>query len=261
MVPTEEQLSQVADMKYGSPGLAGWGPRLRRRFGYHTPDDWYEAVLANLVGPGTAWLDVGCGRDILPFSPAGSRRLADACLSLTGVDPSDNIDENPYLQHRAKCRLEEFATEERFDLITLRMVVEHITNPEAATAALSRLCKSGGRVLIYTVDKWSPVSLVSAMTPLSFHHRVKHLLWEGEEKDTFPTAYLMNTRRRLQALMANAGFKEERFLVLSDTRTTNRFKLLNVMELATWRALRAVGVDYPERCLLGLYVRQEDKPR
>jgi 2-polyprenyl-3-methyl-5-hydroxy-6-metoxy-1,4-benzoquinol methylase len=256
MVPTEEQLSQVAELKYGSLDQAGWGPRLRRDFGYHTPDDWYEAVLSNLVSPATAWLDVGCGRDLLPFSPAGSRRLADNCLSLTGVDPSDNIDENPYLQHRAKCSLEDFVTDERFDLITLRMVVEHITHPELATAALSRLCKAGGRVLIYTVDKWSPVSLVSAITPLSFHHRVKRLLWEGEEKDTFPTAYLMNTRRRLADLMSAAGFKEEGFLILSDTRTTNRFKLLNILELAAWRALQAVGVHYPERCLLGIYRKE-----
>jgi 2-polyprenyl-3-methyl-5-hydroxy-6-metoxy-1,4-benzoquinol methylase len=253
MFVTEADLSAVAQAKYGDLAEAGWGPRLRKRFGYYTPDDYYEAALNNLAGPETRWLDVGCGREILPFSPVASRALSVRVKSLTGVDPSDNIDDNPYLHHRAKCMLEDFQSDEPFDLISLRMVVEHVTNPEAAVGALARLCRSGGRVLIYTVDKHSPVSLVSAATPMAFHHRVKGFLWGGDERDTFPTAYLMNTRRRLASLMSAAGFEEEHFCILSDTRSTNRFYALNVVELALWRALRAVGLDYPEKCLLGVY--------
>ena len=252
---TQAQVADVAAEKYGDLAAGGWGPRLRHRFGYFTPDDWYEAMLASLVGAETDWLDVGCGREILPFSPAGSRALAGRCRSLTGVDPSDNIDENPYLQHRHQCTLEAFAADEGFDLVTLRMVVEHITAPGAAAAALGRLCRPGGRVLIYTVDKWSPVSLVSAMTPLRFHHLVKRFLWGGDEKDTFPTAYLMNTRRGLASLMAGAGFVEEDFRTLGDTRATNRFRVLNTAELLLWRGLRALRLDYPEKCLLGVYRR------
>jgi 2-polyprenyl-3-methyl-5-hydroxy-6-metoxy-1,4-benzoquinol methylase len=255
MFVLESDLSVVAMEKYGDLAQAGWGPRLRRRFGYYTPDDYYEAALNKLAGPETRWLDVGCGREILPFSPAASRALSARVKSLTGVDPSDNIDDNPYLHHRAKCMLEDFYSDEPFDLISLRMVVEHVTDPPAAAGALARLCRIGGRVLIYTVDKYSPVSLVSAATPIAFHHRVKGFLWGGEERDTFPTAYLMNTRGRLASLMSAAGFEEEHFCTLSDTRTTNRFYVLNVVELALWRACRAVGLDYPEKCLLGVYRR------
>ncbi len=251
-----DQLAKVTALKYGDLTQAGWGPRLRDRFGYFTPDDLYEAKVWSLVRPETDWLDVGCGRDIFPSNQAAARLLADRCASLTGLDPSDNIDDNPYLDHRAKCMLEAFDAPQGFDLITLRMVVEHITQPEAATAALARLCRPGGHVVIYTVDKWSPVSMVSALTPIAFHHRMKALLWHGEEKDTFPTAYLMNTRRRLDRLMSAAGFAEESFQALPDTRTTLRFKLLNTLELSLWRGLRAIGIDYPEKCLLGVYRRQ-----
>ena len=253
MVLTNQQVSDVAACKYGDLAEAGWGPRLRHSFGYFTPDDWYEAMVSSLVGPGTSWLDVGCGREVLPSNPRAARRLADRCLSLTGLDPSDNIDENPFLHHRAKCTLEAFDAPEPFDVITLRMVVEHLTNPEAAVQALSRLCKPGGQVVIYTVDKWSPISLVSALTPMSFHHRMKHLLWRAEEKDTFPATYLMNTRRRLATLMSAEGFIEADFLNLADTRTTSRFRLLNTVELAIWRGLRSIGVVYPEKCLMGVY--------
>jgi 2-polyprenyl-3-methyl-5-hydroxy-6-metoxy-1,4-benzoquinol methylase len=253
MEVTPDQLQQVAAAKYGNLAEGGWGPRLRARFGHYTPDDWYEALLTSLVGPTTRWLDVGCGREILPFSPEGARSLSQRCASLTGLDPSDNIDDNPYVHHRAKCMLEDFAPAEKFDLVTLRMVVEHITAPQSAAAALSRLCAAGGLVLIYTVDKYSPVSLVSAFTPMSVHHAIKYWLWRSEERDTFPTAYLMNTRASLASLMSENGFAEAAFFTLSDTRTTNRFWLLNVIELLIWRGLRAVGLDYPEKCLMGVY--------
>lgn len=255
MLPTAQHISQVTALKYGDLATAGWGPRLRERFGYFTPDDWYEATVWNLVRPESDWLDVGCGRDIFPSNAAAARLLAERCHSLTGLDPSDNIDENPFLHHRAKCLLQDFQAPQPFDLVTLRMVVEHITAPQEAAAALGRLTRPGGHVVIYTVHKYSPVSLVSAVTPLSFHHRMKALLWEGEEKDTFPTAYRMNTRSRLAGLMREAGFAEASFRSLPDTRTTNRFRALNTLELGLWRTLRAVGLGYPENCLLGVYRR------
>ena len=256
MVLTEEHAARVAALKYGDLAAAGWGPRLRHRFGYFTPDDWYEAMLSVLVTQETHWLDVGCGRELVPFSPAGARLLAQRCKSLTGIDPSDNINENPYLQHRIKAKLEDFETTETFDLITLRMVVEHITTPEAAVAALSRLSRTGTKILIYTVDKFSPVALAAAVTPLSVHVQMKQLLWQGSEKDTFPTAYLMNTRGRLAALMTAGGFVEVDFRTLADTRTTSGFRVLNTLELSAWRVLRSIGVQYPERCLLGVYEKQ-----
>ena len=253
---TEDRVARITAAKYGDLAAAGWGPRLRSAFGYFTPDDWYEACLDALVGPQTRWLDVGCGRDIVPFSPIGSRALADRCELLTGIDPSDNIDHNPFLDVAVKSRLEDYRAARPFDLITLRMVAEHITEPGRAVAALQRLCAPGGAVLIYTVDKWSPVSLLAACTPMSFHHRAKNILWESEERDSFPTIFLMNTRGVLRDLMASAGFQEESFMALSDTRTTNRFRPLNVMELLLWRALRAIGMNYPEQCLLGLYKKR-----
>ena len=253
MMVTLEQVSALADLKYGDVAKGGWGPRLNRRFGYFTPDDWYEALVWNMVTASTEWLDVGCGRAMFPSNPAASKALAERCKSLTGLDPSDNIQDNPYLQHRAQCMLEDFAAPGRYDLITMRMVVEHISAPAAAAAALARLCKPGGHVVIYTVDKWSPVSLVSGWTSLGFHHRVKAVLWGGEERDTFPTTYLMNTRRTLATLLAGAGFVEQSFQRLPDTRVTNRFRVPHAAELVLWRALSSAGLGYPENCLLGIY--------
>jgi 2-polyprenyl-3-methyl-5-hydroxy-6-metoxy-1,4-benzoquinol methylase len=250
-------VAALAALKYGDLAHGGWAPRLRARFGYYTPDDWYEAHVWGLITSETDWLDVGCGRALFPSNAAAARVLAARCKSLTGLDPSDNIDDNPFLHHRAKCMLENFHPGRQYDLITMRMVAEHVADPAAAVAALARLTRPGGRVVIYTVNKWSPVSLVSAVTPMSVHHAVKSVLWGGEARDNFPTEYKMNTRATLRDLFSRAGFSEQHFAYLCDTRVTGRWRAANFVELALWRLLRAVGLTYPENCLLGVYERKE----
>lgn len=241
-------------LKYGKPGERNWGPRFRATAGYLTPDDIYEQTICDLVTPGTDWLDVGCGRDLFPHNRKTAAILAARCHSLTGIDPSPNVFENELLQHRYQCMPEDFNPGLRYDLITLRMVAEHVTHPMQMAGSLARLIRPGGRVVIYTVNKWSPVSLIAAVTPLSFHHAVKHLLWNTEEKDTFPTAYLMNTRKTLDHVFQTAGFREESFRYLDDARSFQQFKLSNILELAAWRLFKAFGLRYPENCLLGTYV-------
>ena len=95
----------------------------------------------------TVWLDVGCGRSIFPHTRAAAKLLAERCQRLVGLDPSDNIRDNDIVHERAQCRLEDYVAE-----------------PEGAIAALSRLIAPGGRVVVFTVDKWAPVTILSGPT-------------------------------------------------------------------------------------------------
>ena len=135
------------------------------------------------------------------------------------------------------------------------MVAEHIDDPESSISALARLVKPQGLVIVYTINQWSPLSLVSWLTPFWIHHPIKHLLWKTEEKDTFPVVYKMNSRRRLRHLFEQGGFRELHFAYLDDCRTFHRFRPLNYLELSLWRLLQAEGICYPENCLLGIYQR------
>jgi 2-polyprenyl-3-methyl-5-hydroxy-6-metoxy-1,4-benzoquinol methylase len=255
---TQEHLREVFARKY-TDGM-GWGPAQRLKFGYFNPDDKYEATVDSLVTPDTEWLDVGCGRDIFPSNFALAKVLSKRCKLLVGLDPSENIDENPLLHERFRGFLEDYQTGRRFDLITLRMVAEHIANPDSAAAALSRLCKPGGKVVIYTVYKWSPVTIISAAAPFQLHHKVKKVIWQTEEKDTFPTEYRMNTRQALRKLFARAGFGEFTFAYLDDCRSLARWKWTNFLELSFWKVLNFLGLHYPEVCLLGLYQKAVVQP-
>ena len=247
------RLPEVLALKYGSLSSAGWSPRLRAAFSYITPDDWYEAMVFDLVTPETWWLDVGCGRAVFPANAGAATALAARCQRLIGIDPSDNVYENDVVHERVNTSLERYHPDRQFDLVTLRMVVEHIEDPPAAIEALARLTAPGGRVVVYTVDKWSPASKVAAMTSLRVHHAAKRVLWRTEERDTFPTVYRMNTRRTLARLFSGAGFREESFQRLDDCRAFARWWITSAGELALWRLLRGVGLPYPEACLLGTY--------
>jgi hypothetical protein len=47
--------------------------------------------------------------------------------------------------------------------------------------------------------------------------------------------------------------KEAAFLRLDDCRTFARFEALSKCEMLGMRACRALGLPYPEHCLLGIY--------
>jgi hypothetical protein len=47
--------------------------------------------------------------------------------------------------------------------------------------------------------------------------------------------------------------REAAFVRLDDCRTFARFRSLSELELQAMRSCRALGLPYPEHCLLGIY--------
>lgn len=257
LTPTLEELKSVFQMKHGALELMGREPRTRYHAEYFTPDDWYEAVVAKLIVSGCLWIDVGGGRDVFPTNPELARNLAARCRSLVAMDPSDTLDDNEFAHVQVKCRVEDYAGSEKFDVATLRMVAEHIDNVQATVGVLSRIVRPGGLVVIYTINKWSPVSAVSWLTPFFLHHWIKRLVWGTNREDTFPVTYRMNTRKDLLRIFQGAGFQELDFRYLADCMVFHRFRWLHAVELSLWSVLCRMNWRYPENCLLALYRREE----
>jgi len=242
-------------LRYGEPATLGWGPRMRLHFGYFSPDVFYEALVAKLITPNVEWLDVGCGRGIFPSNQRLAQILSERCGLLVGLDPDDTIDENPYVHRRIKSQIADYPDDQTFDVVTLRMVAEHITDPEAALSSLARLTRPGGRLVIYTINKFSPVSIAAMIIPHRLHHSIKRLLWKTEERDTFPVAYRMNTKKTLAGFFESNGFRLLHFAHLADCQVLGRFRFLHFLELLLWRLCRSIGLNYPENCLLAVFER------
>jgi len=251
--PSLATLEQIFQVKYAEALKTAWSPRMRWRFRYFSPEEHYEALVAQAVTPNTHWLDVGCGRFMFPSNPSLAQTLAQRCRRLVGVDPDATIQENPYVHEKVQGLITDYQPQERFDLITLRMVAEHVTDPEATVSRIVDLLRPGGRAIVYTVFKWSPAAVLARAVPFGAHHAIKRVLWSSEEKDTFPVAILMNTRATLDRLFGSRACVERLFLYLDDCRVLGRFRLGMASELSLWRLLRTVGLRYPELCIVGVY--------
>ena len=252
-LPTSSDLDLLFRQKYGDPTTVGWSPRRRYQFGYFLPSDMYEALVRSLTFERCSWIDIGGGHNIFPENPDLARMLVARCATVVAVDPSENVLRNAFANERVQRAIEDYAANRRFDLATLRMVAEHIADPAAAGQALSRLVEPGGVVVVLTVNRWSPLTILSALTPLSLHHALKRVFWGSAEEDTFPVQYRMNTRKALRGVLDPAGFDEILFAYLDDLSTWGRFRWMNYLEHVGRVACRRVGLPYPENCLLGVY--------
>ena len=254
--PVPEELDRVVNLKHGPLEQTGWGPQMRNRFGYYLPGEWYEGVVGNLVSPKTRWLDVGCGRFLFPNNPRLSSELSSRCTLLRGVDPDPTILENPYVHESVQISIDDYQGDRTFDLITLRMVAEHIQSPNNLMQRINEIAVPGCRVVIFTIFQWSPIPILTKLIPFSLHHAIKKVLWGTEEKDTFPVAYKMNTRRELNKVFESNGFRECFFSYLDDCSGFGRFRFLSFCELSLRQMLNAMGLHYPEVCLLGVYQKE-----
>ena len=256
MAPTDEELRRIFDGKYSGQQDLGWGPRTRIRFGHFSPDEHYETLIGSLVAPGCSWIDIGCGRDIFPSNPGLALELSKRARHVFGVDSDQNIDENPFLTESYRGTLETCQTDRKFDLVTMRMVAEHIENQAAVAQRTFRLANDGAVVVVFTPNKWSPMPILTRLTSLDMHHYLKRFLWRTEERDTFPIQYKLNTRSDIKRHFEAAGFSEIHFQYLDDCRTFNRFRILNLLELTVWKSLNAIRIRYPENCLLAVFKKK-----
>ena len=255
MMPDNFALESYVCSKYGSPSDMGESPRLRYGKRYVAADDVYEALITKLITASTRWLDVGCGRDLFPSNREGARQIAARAACLVGVDPDENIRENDLLTDCFQGAIEDFESPEPFTLVTLRMVAEHVLEPERCVENLARLTTAGGLVVIYTPWKWAPMSLAASIVPFAWHNRLKRLIWDSEPQDTFPTAYYMNTRRDLIDLFTKFGFSESLFSQIDDCSVLTRYRWLNYIEITIRNVFCRLNIVYPEYCVLAAFRR------
>jgi 2-polyprenyl-3-methyl-5-hydroxy-6-metoxy-1,4-benzoquinol methylase len=258
-LPDASSLRQMFHRRYGPQHALGWGPRLRQSCNYYTPDDIYESLVAGLIVKGMSWLDVGCGRELFPNNLGLAEILSKRCEKLTGVDPDPTLEENPWVHEKIQGGIDTFDGEGGFDLVTMRMVAEHIADPSACVKSIARALRPGGLAVVYTVSAISPMPLLTCLAPMGLRHVVKSWLWGTQPKDTFPTCFKMNSRSVLMRQFLAVGMKEETFMRLDDCRTFAKFQMMSKIEMKLMRACRAIGMPYPEHCLLGIYRKQMPK--
>ena len=122
-------------------------------------------------------LDVGCG------TGRHTIRLAQAGAEVTGVDFSDKMlavarKKAEGLQVRfVQADLRSIPIDESFDMVTCNLVLNHVEDLHAAIREISRLAKTGGRILISDTrsDHWwctkKRIRILPDFTTSGFRHR------------------------------------------------------------------------------------------
>ncbi|MFQ5836130.1 MAG: class I SAM-dependent methyltransferase [bacterium] len=156
-------------------------------------------------------LDAGCGKglglNVGVERPLNLKKLIGN--KSVGVDAVfEEVSFNPYLHYRPVGDIQDLPFKSNcFDIVISQHVIEHLPQPEKFFGEVSRVLKKGGVFILMTPNKYHYVTLISRLTPLSFHQRVVKNLFDVSENDAFATYYRANTERTLRALLSLSGMK------------------------------------------------------
>lgn len=183
--------------------------KLDNRFYPGITTNWDDALfreeILSVLEPSFRVLDIGAGAGIV--EQMNFRRHV---ASMVGIDLDERVLENPWLDeaHHGDATKTPFKDKE-FDLIFCDNVLEHIAEPEAFMAEVTRILKPGGLFMGKTPNKNHYMPLIARLTPLWFH-RFYNKLRGRESEDTFPTCYRLNSIKDLKTQSRPFGFTMEK---------------------------------------------------
>lgn len=121
-------------------------------------------VLAGLLRPGMAVLDVGCGTGAITRGIAGA---VGAAGRVVGVDRDRGLIERARATHSGVAHLRFVEAdltlldfERQFDVVTAARTLQWVADLPAAVGAMTRAAKPGGHVVVldynHTLNEWEP---------------------------------------------------------------------------------------------------------
>lgn len=171
----------------------------------------YAALISEHLLPDTVWLDAGCGSRLLEddMDPLEDW-LADHCRFIVGMDLAVTSHRNikPLL---CGSLYQLPFPDNSLDLVTCRMVVEHLDRPDEAFAEVARCLHPGGAFVLITPNLLNygifGNAVATKVLPDKLRLRLVHATDSRAEKDIFPVRYKANTMRRLVYLLSRSGLQ------------------------------------------------------
>ena len=201
----------------------------------------YEEHLGRWVPEGATWLDIGCGRRLLPaWRATAEQQLLKRVGCLVGTDLSiDSLHDNTSVALKICAPAEALPFDSKcFDLVTANMVVEHLADPEASFKEVNRVLRPGGVFVFHTPNAAAYPTVLARMFPDNLKRIAARMLDGRRGEDVFPTFYRGNSAATVRALAHHCGFEIEVLSLVSTTALFSVIPPLAFIELLWLRALR-----------------------
>ena len=176
----------------------------------------YARFLRSYMSPDLKWLDVGCGRQLLPdwaMSLDEQKRMVSAASLVVGIDTDPAIFDHTLLLERVIGLGGSLPFRDAcFDLVYANMVVEHLPQPEVFLADVYRVLRPGGLFVFHTPNYRHYMMRIASWTPEKLKKGVIYFLERRREEDVFPTYYRLNTPDQVSTLGRKSGFQIDQLI-------------------------------------------------
>jgi ubiquinone/menaquinone biosynthesis C-methylase UbiE len=212
----------------------------------------YGNLLRHYVSPCVRWLDAGCGWQILGDDLEKlENRLRDVARQVVGVD----LEIRSLLKHRTRVDrvCAELGTlpfaDHSFDLVTCNMVVEHLANPRATFAELTRVLKPRGVMIVNTANSRGYAVTANRWLQRFMPNRIRVKVANFAERratgDFFPTFYRANSLPELRSIFREFGLQTEQATIVTAPQPFFRFFApLALVEMFIMRAAMEKFQEY-----------------
>ncbi len=214
------------------------------------PQRVYFQRLVELLRSEADWLDVGCGRQLVPWWMNGQAEIETSLRSksrlLVGVDSDFAA-----LRDNRSCLWRLHAdsialpfADASFDLVTSNMVFEHLEKPFESLMEIRRVLRRGGRLLLLTPNWLDIVTIAARAIPNRWHPAIVSRLEARSAADVYPTHFRFNRPKTVETMLREAGFKSWRIEQLEQPATYAHVPFAARIEniwhrmAARWPALR-----------------------
>ena len=184
----------------------------------------FYLLVNSLLRPDATVLDFGAGRGRSIFQESSDFRrqlltLRGKVARVVGVDPDPVVSTNPSLDEAHVIDAADLhlpLADASVDLVLSDWTFEHIAEPVAVVAELSRVLKPGGWLCARTPNRWGYIGLGNQLVPEALKSTVlRYLQPSRKAEDVFPTLYQMNDRRTLHRLLPSPGWRDHTFALAS----------------------------------------------
>jgi len=174
----------------------------------------YEDYLRENLNNTVKWLYLGCGNN------ADVEEKRDMVRFACGIDiyKNEHLFAKPFvISDITNLPIKANSV----DVISLRFVVEHISDPQKLFGELlHKILRPNGIVVIITTNIWSPVIFLPKILPYSLRKKLMEKLFNVEDDEIFLTYHRFNSFYKVKLKANKFNLKDLEFI--QDLNTNNR---------------------------------------